>query len=205
MAATTVRGAQIRDATVQRVDVDVATVGQSLVRKLVQGNHMTLTSTGADAGTGDVTVDWDEQGTNTNDNATAGQIGERIGSFIAASAAVTYTTNQTKNLTSISLTAGDWDVRGQVTFLLSSVPASTLFGCQANIGTTTGAIVDDGGQANNTFTTSTVAGSGLATCSLSPRRISLASTTTVYLVGDAPAFASGSCTAYGFIEARRMR
>jgi hypothetical protein len=56
MAATTVRGAQVRDATIQRADVDVSTSGQALTAKIVQGSGIGLTSTGADSGTGDVTV-----------------------------------------------------------------------------------------------------------------------------------------------------
>jgi hypothetical protein len=56
MAATVVRGAQVKDGTIQRVDIDTATVGQALIAKAVQGSGIALSSTGADAGTGDVTV-----------------------------------------------------------------------------------------------------------------------------------------------------
>lgn len=56
MPATTVRGAQVRDASIQRVDVDTSTAGQSLIAKAVQGSGIQLSSTGADAGTGDVTI-----------------------------------------------------------------------------------------------------------------------------------------------------
>jgi hypothetical protein len=56
MAVTTIRGAQVLAGTIQRVDLDAITVGQAVVRKLVQGSNITLSSTGADAGTGDVTV-----------------------------------------------------------------------------------------------------------------------------------------------------
>jgi hypothetical protein len=55
MAVTVVRGAQVKDGTIQRVDVDVTTVGQSLIRKALGGTGISLVSTGADAGTGDVT------------------------------------------------------------------------------------------------------------------------------------------------------
>jgi hypothetical protein len=56
MPATTVRGAQVRDQSIQRVDVDITTAGQALIAKAVQGSGIQLSSTGADAGTGDVTV-----------------------------------------------------------------------------------------------------------------------------------------------------
>jgi hypothetical protein len=56
MAQTLISGKQVKDSSIQRVDLDVSTVGQAVVAKLVQGSNITLSSTGADSGTGDVTV-----------------------------------------------------------------------------------------------------------------------------------------------------
>lgn len=56
MARTEVRGGQVKDATIQRDDLDITTSGQAVTRKLIQGTGIILSSTGADAGTGDVTV-----------------------------------------------------------------------------------------------------------------------------------------------------
>jgi len=56
MAITQVRGTQVLDGSVQRTDLDATTVGQAVVRKIVQGTNVTLSSTGADSGTGDVTI-----------------------------------------------------------------------------------------------------------------------------------------------------
>jgi hypothetical protein len=56
MPQTVIRGTQILNNTVQRQDLDTSTVGQALVTKIVQGAGITLSSTGADSGTGDVTV-----------------------------------------------------------------------------------------------------------------------------------------------------
>jgi len=56
MATTQVRGKQVLDQTIQRDDLDVGTVGQSVIRKVVQGTGVTMSATGADAGTGDVTI-----------------------------------------------------------------------------------------------------------------------------------------------------
>src|SRR2546421_430181 len=50
-------------------------------------------------------------GTTTNDNAVSGNLGEYISSTVARGAAVTGAANGTyKDLTSIVLTAGDWDI-----------------------------------------------------------------------------------------------
>jgi hypothetical protein len=56
MAQTVISGKQVKDSTIQRVDLDTSTVGQAVVTKIVQGSGITLSSTGADSGTGDVTV-----------------------------------------------------------------------------------------------------------------------------------------------------
>jgi hypothetical protein len=56
MAITSIRGKQIVDGSVQRADLDTTTVGQAVTAKIIQGSNITLSSTGADSGTGDVTV-----------------------------------------------------------------------------------------------------------------------------------------------------
>ena len=56
MGVTTVPSRQIRDADVNRDDLDITTVGKSVVRKIIAGAGVGLSSTGADSGTGDVTI-----------------------------------------------------------------------------------------------------------------------------------------------------
>lgn len=57
MGNTNIRGGQVRDGTVQRVDLDITTSGQSVIAKVIAGTGFTIqTSTGADPGTGDVTL-----------------------------------------------------------------------------------------------------------------------------------------------------
>lgn len=56
MPPTVIRGTQVLDGSIQRADLDISTVGKSVVAKLVQGSGITLSSTGADSGTGDVTI-----------------------------------------------------------------------------------------------------------------------------------------------------
>ena len=41
---------------VQRNDFDIITTGQSVIAKIIAGTNITISSTGVDAGTGDVTV-----------------------------------------------------------------------------------------------------------------------------------------------------
>jgi hypothetical protein len=56
MTQTKVRSAQIGDGEVKRDDLNVATTGQAVVRKIVQGTGITVSGDGVDAGTGDVTI-----------------------------------------------------------------------------------------------------------------------------------------------------
>jgi streptogramin lyase len=56
MARTEVRGAQIKDGDVKRADLNVSTTGQAVTRRIIAGTNVTLSSTGVDTGTGDVTI-----------------------------------------------------------------------------------------------------------------------------------------------------
>lgn len=47
---------QIKDGEVKRADLNTATSGSAVIRKVIAGTGISLGSTGADAGTGDVTV-----------------------------------------------------------------------------------------------------------------------------------------------------
>lgn len=58
MAKTNITGSQILDGTVGRADVDTTSISQSVITKVIAGTNVTLSYTGADAGTGDVTVNF---------------------------------------------------------------------------------------------------------------------------------------------------
>ena len=46
----------IKQGSVSRSDLNTTTVGQAVVAKIVQGTGISISSTGADSGTGDVTI-----------------------------------------------------------------------------------------------------------------------------------------------------
>lgn len=144
-------------------------------------------------------------GTATNDSASAGQIGEYISSAVASGSSVSLTTDTAANVTSISLTAGDWDVSGFVAFDNGATTSITRLA--ASISQV---------SATSDFTTAHAYGSQIAaafvpgsggvdiTQRAGPLRISLAGTTTIYLVAFAT-FTVSSLAAYGGIRARRVR
>lgn len=137
-------------------------------------------------------------GTTTNDNAAAGSVGEFVSSVIAAGAAVACTNNVDRNVTSISLTAGDWDVWGNVSMI-----ASGAFGIGWAWGSTTSATQPDASlYAGLLFNAGSAA--GVAGITVPPFRASLAGTTTVYLSVRAR-FSAGTVSACGGIYARRRR
>lgn len=145
-------------------------------------------------------------GTTTNDNATAGNMGEFISSSIATASSVALTTNTPVNITSISLTAGDWIVYGQIAFTATSTThVSQRVGA---ISTTTGTLptsISDSTQSSTYFSrASEIIGTNDSCFEISPCRQSLSGTTTIYLVAQAT-FTTSTLNAYGFIAARRRR
>jgi len=138
-------------------------------------------------------------GTTTNNNANAGSVGEYISSTVASGSAVSLTSGTPANVTSISLTAGDWDVFGAVDFNVGATTVVQLFGGSASTTSatnTSGSVFFSPGFAAGVTTT---AGGAIPTI-----RLSLASTTTVYLVAQSN-FTVSTMSAYGFIGARRRR
>jgi hypothetical protein len=138
-------------------------------------------------------------GTATNDSAGAGYVGEYVSSTVAIGSAVALTTTVVANVTSISLTAGDWDVCGQLDFSNTTVTATQYGG---GVSSTSAAL----GAQDTYFTlpASFVGSSAPYRQPLSTVRVSLAATTTIYLVAQA-VFSGGSTAAYGTIRARRIR
>ena len=60
MPRTQIKGTQVQDGTIQREDLDIVTENKSVTAKVVGGTNVSLESTGADVGTGDVTVNVDD-------------------------------------------------------------------------------------------------------------------------------------------------
>lgn len=56
MANTTIRGQQIKDGDVTRADLNTTTSGSAVITKVIAGTNVSISSTGVNAGTGDVTI-----------------------------------------------------------------------------------------------------------------------------------------------------
>lgn len=135
-------------------------------------------------------------GTTTNDNANAGSVGEYVTSSYSS---FSLTNNTNQNYTSIILTAGDWDVTGHALFQVGA--GATMTAQVLGISTTSATLPSVGNfWQGQTSISGTAAQSAIAPV----QRLSLSSTTTVYIVGLS-LFSGGTASATGFIRARRMR
>lgn len=143
------------------------------------------------------------KGTATNDSAAAGYIGEAIRSGVSSPSQVEAVNNQFKDITTIDLTAGDWDVSGVVEFNLDAGSLSTnqmqaVISAYANNTTT-----DHSNGSNLVYAVSSGGGVFYA-AAIPPIRITIASPTTIHLKGLL-AFSGGPPHLFGFINARRVR
>lgn len=135
-------------------------------------------------------------GTTTNNNANAGSVGEFV---TATGTAVSLTTSTQANITSVSLTAGDWDVYGNVVY--TPAGSTVLSQAAASVSSTSATLMASPNQTLSNYNTAAGTGQTQAAPSV---RFSLASTTTVFLVGFA-IFSTSTLTATGIIQARRRR
>lgn len=140
-------------------------------------------------------------GTQTNDNANAGNVGELISSSIVVGSAVSLTTATPANITSVSLTAGDWDCYANAVRHLGATTSITLL--KTTIGTTTAA---DGtlGTTMTQFATAANVNANDHSEVIGPVRESLSATTTVFLVAD-DTFTVSTNAGYGQLRCRRVR
>lgn len=142
-------------------------------------------------------------GTTTNDSASAGYLGEYVSANIVPGSAISINTGAANNVTSISLTAGDWDVQGNVAF----VPAATTIVTSITgwVSSTSASTPSDAnGVAKLAFTPGAANVNDTLIIATGDKRFSLAVTTTIYL-STLGTFTTSTMTSFGFIGARRVR
>ena len=139
-------------------------------------------------------------GTTTNNDANAGSVGQLITSTVTG---VSLTTLTQTNATSISLTAGDWDV--WLSTLFAGDATTTVTRLLASISTTSATLDTSVGRVGDVEMQSyAVFASGSPTVNVQPVRLSLSGTTTIYAVCFAQ-FLTSTCTVSAVLQARRRR
>lgn len=187
--------------TWKRISLESYGASKSLTLGMAGGDLITDAKVYANGGmevTGTLYAFSGVAGTATNDNAAAGCVGEFVSATLAQGSAITLTTTTAANVTSISLTAGDWDVTGAVAHEYSSANLSQDYGGS----TATSATLNGLGSYFSHPYSQSITGTYIT--AIPVFRYSLSATTTVYLVAQSN-FSSGTAKAYGYIRARRVR
>jgi hypothetical protein len=130
-------------------------------------------------------------GVTDGSSAAAGQIGEYL---TATGASILLTTTTSASCGTLSLTAGDWDVWGLISYAMS-VACTNIY-----------ATINTAVSFANPYTSISSTGATITNTQLAAPmvRISLTATTTVYIVAQA-LFSSGTVNAQGTLWARRVR
>lgn len=169
--------------------------------KLIQDSALNIADTTATltrTGGGGIPL----QGTNTNDSAGAGFVGEYASNEVTYAGRFAMSNATSTTVTTLSLTAGDWDVNAVIGFETSGGGVATEYHIEIST-TPPPALVTAPNEAGTVGThVSYIANQGQV-FPVGPRRVSVNALTTVYL--KAYSSFSGSQTVYGFIRARRMR
>lgn len=136
-------------------------------------------------------------------SATAGDVGEYQSVTVLSGAAVSLTTTVVANITSLSLTAGDWDVYGLAVWQGTGSTSWTVVEGQINTSSAAFATFPASGAAFRHTTAALVASTPFVH-PLGMLRFNVSSTTSVFLNASA-AFTVSTASAYGFLGARRRR
>lgn len=143
-------------------------------------------------------------GTATNDDATTANIGSFVTSTVLIASEVALATGVAKDVTSISLTAGDWDVWGGIDYDANAATVITRFTGWISATSATQPTRPTGGIVDWIPSTSGTFANGTPSLHVVTQRFSLSTTTTVYL-STSTVFGTNTLAAYGIINARRRR
>jgi hypothetical protein len=136
------------------------------------------------------------EGVTDGSDAPAGVIGE----YVSAPSSGSLANGVTTTIGAMSLSAGDWDVEGLIQFSFSGILGQDVV---VGVSTVPGSFpaLGETGRAQLNTAANTLNIVALPTGAM---RVSVATPINVYLVGLA-VFSSGTCSALGFMRARRMR
>lgn len=145
------------------------------------------------------------QGTNTTDSAAAGDVGEFVSATVATGSEVALADATATTITSISLTAGEWDVSAVTYFLPGTT--TNITSLQTSLSLTTNTLTQTAGQWTTESLTNggTVLGANARHSHTMPTfRVSTSSTISMFLVAR-PAFTVSTLGAAAVLRGRRVR
>ena len=143
-------------------------------------------------------------GTTTNNSADAGSVGEVVSSTVLVASPVVLTASTTQTITSISLTAGDWDI--SAAYGLTGAATTTVSRISVCINTVNNAMTNLPATQNQIIYVPAAAVFNIQDIysTIGTSRVSIATTTTYYLLSNIN-FGISTCSGFGTLRARRMR
>lgn len=157
---------------------------------------------------GQTEIGWLSPGYTGGAAQAVGKIGEVLSSVVISSSAVSVTTATPVNITTLALTAGDWEISWSAFIQPAAGTAVTIM--QAGVGTTTATLpaltLATPLPYASFVQASATPGSGTIPISLTSGsiQINISAATTYYLV-TSDTFSASTLTAFGWIKARRIR
>ena len=174
-------------------------------RSLVGGDLPALNASNLSSGTVPAArTNGHQNGTATNDSGAAGEVGEFVSSTVLVGSAVALTTGTAANITSISLTAGDWDITGSCLYAGNASTVTTQALCWSSSTSAAVPTAPNNGGYQLFSGVSVTNAANLPSVSAGTQRFSLSGTTTVFL-STLTNFTVSTESAFGFIRARRAR
>lgn len=184
----------VGDVTGTSVGDTVTTTFGNMASYSIKGNNTAATGPISDIAAGQFPA------TRTDDDASSGNIGEYFSTGLTKPNAIALTNSATSNISSILLTPGDWEVFGTAYYTAPSLTVIAIM--KQGTSTVSGSLPSSRAD----YSTINYGGSfNDDQGNLFPiNRISLSTTTSVYLVVNA-GFSVSTLNAYGFLEGRRVR
>lgn len=137
-------------------------------------------------------------------SAAAGNVGEYVSAKVLTGAAVALTNGIAANVTSISLTAGEYDVTGLIVFKPAATTTIVSRVSSISLTSNTHRAAGEVGHVGLIGTNTGIVGANDSGVPTGTCRVSISATTTVYLVAAAT-FGTSTLNAYGEIVARRIQ
>lgn len=141
------------------------------------------------------------KGTIAADNAAAGNVGEQLS--VSVTTPVSLTTNVTSNVGTLALTPGDWVIAGVVVFTPSAAPSALAAAVAVASATLPTAAQIAAGTGNMTQYRLSFTSAQIQTMQTGPTRVNVSANTNVFLAAQGTF--TGTCTATGYMSARRAR
>ena len=144
-------------------------------------------------------------GSTNSDNASSGNVGQYVSVALSSASAIALSSGNATTIASAVLTPGDWNVWGTVVFVPATITVVTIQAAAVSLVSAALPLLNVGGVIQSGLGAG-LTGGGPSAISIPAVRMSISSAAsqTAYLLASL-AFATNTATAYGVLQARRVR